>query len=658
MNILDLPPSDTDKEIAKKERIIKQLENDIQEFKQLPEDLTAKGWVLKKNKILIPFTEKDKIQYYFSIMASNNIKNNIAYSYTFETKDKDTKEYYALCQTIIKEKFIDIQDNNINRELENNRKALNISKKGYIQTFLIELIPDIKKHKIQDILNNNYQIFLESLETTEPEPEKFKYKTFEDYPDFIKKEAIKIIETDSFFNELLDSISWKHEGDKKEAKLLLLSYASIYIKEPVHQLLRELAGTGKSNIFNRTKELQPEQYIIDLVSFSVKSLYYGKDFILNDLYNILIIDDVKFTNDIIELLKLLLDNERKKKIHRTVIDGKYKEMELEGYFLGLINRAKDDIDIELADRCYNSSFKDNDKGKIKNKIKQKNFRDMDLLHENKNLILRACYQYIINKNIKVYNPYLLFFNINDHENRNINHYMGFIKAMSFYNYNQRKTINNTLIGSYKDMDTVLNIISDDFTIQKDKLTPVQTKILDELDNNPENNTYIGLGGALGYSNEWIRQAIQDNKESNQLGLISLGYLKQKDKEDSYNTFEKLRFKKIKDYKEVKEENSLTSLPSFNTCKEKNPLLLKQSIILNFLEYQVILINEGIYTYIKNELKKEDSYSIESYENVCIMLENIYNKIIKLKDLKHIGKDNISSKELSYHNEILIDILSD
>jgi hypothetical protein len=610
-------------------------------YKPLPDKLTVKGWILNKNTLKIPVFETE---YYLNIEYKKT-KNSRDFSYYWSYKDNKKGMNYKA--KIFLNEELTVRTTKLLEYAKANR--IEVDKSFFIDP---EIIDPLNEYNIEQILKENYQITTDLLKEDPEFKDRFKYKKFKDYPENVQKEAIEIIEKNEFLNYLLNSVSWKHQGDIKTAKLLLLSMATIYIKEPVHQILNAEKGKGKTDVFNRVKEVQPDQYIIDLVSFSVKSLYYGKDNILNNQYNILIIDDVKFTNDIIELLKLLLDNERKKKIHRTVIDGKYNEMELEGYFLGLINRAKDDLDSELADRCYLNSLEDNKEYKIKNRIKENNIINIDPYNERFNLILKCSYQWLIDKEIKVYNPMLLFFEVQKHERRNINHYMALSKGMTFYNYNQRKTIDGITIGSYEDIKATLNIVVDDFQVQKDKLTDPEKKVIDELENNPEHDTNKLLANALGLNHKYINELVKGR--DNQNGLEAKGYIETTlEDKGSYNIN---TYTLLKTYKNPPNTNLIYTVPTeFIYCMSKNHLLVKQAIIINYLNSLYILINKYIEKKI-NSFIKNNGHSLENYNNLCLMLEDFNNFIKNDNNIIYLNSNsNITSKMFIEHNDIVKNI---
>lgn len=626
--------------------------NKTNQFKILPKELLDKGWILKSNELLIPYTYKnldysDDNEYYYSI-------EKIDKKYLISWKIKEPgSDIYSMSESYQTTKFINVSDGDRNRILGYKGSIGNLPRdKNTIKEFWDSLILPLNKYKVQTLLDENFEILKENEELEVGESDKYPYKVFEDYPKSIQEEAIEIIGSNNFFGELLRSISWKHEGDKKTAKLLLLSVATVYLKSPVHQILNAEKGEGKSDTFNRIKELQPDQYVVDLVSFSSKALFYGKEEILNNSYNLLFLDDIKFRNDIIELLKLILDNERKKKTHRTIVDGKYVEMELEGNFLGLINRAKEDLDMELADRCYLNSLEDNNPEAVKNKIKEKGIRNIDLLHKKNNLKLKCCYQYFIDKEIRVFNPMILFLNVKDHDNRNIIHYIELTKGMTFYNYNMRLTIDGITIGSFEDIKEVFDIVSKDFKTQKEKLTPTMSKIIKFFENNPnEVYTYRDLAKNINTSKQGIVNAIKGR--DNQKGLEDLGYLMTEYIDESKSNYVGFLSEKTEnDSKSLESDISLQTLYTFRMFVAKNPSFLKKAIILNFLEYKHILINKYIIKKINNFLENS-KYKLESYDNQCKMIESFNKIIIDDKNIINISPDvYIENADLKFHNNIL------
>jgi len=631
----------------------------VKKIKTLSQDLLSKGWFLKGSELLIPYTyrpdwwnestnEFKNNEYYYSVEKT---EGKYPYLVSWKVKEPDS-DIYPICEVYKSKKFIDIADEKRNRILGyNSLNSVFPKDKGEIKKFWSELPYLLGKYSIESLMSENFKI-LQTQKEKEAYDEQYPYKTFEDYPEHIQEEAIKIIEKNTFFTELLDSIGWKHEGDKETAMVLLLGCASVYIGEPVHQILNAERGEGKSDTFNRVKELQPEQYNVDLVSFTVKSLYYGNKQLLNDEFNILWIDDVKLVEDMVELLKLILDNERKYKSHKTVINQKFEEMELEGYYLGLINRAKDDIDMELIDRCYLNSLSENNKRKIKNKIKEKIVRNDMQYYENNTFILKACYQYLIDKEIKVYNPLLLFLDVDEYSNRNISHYLEFMKAMSFYNYHKRQKIDDTTIGSFEDIAIVLNIISKEFTIQKDKLTDLEKSIINELEKNPENNTNQKLATALERTSERIGQIIRGR--DNQLGLKDKGYISVETVDKGH--FNQNEYTLLKSYKEdPNNEIIYQTLKNFTCLMSENHLLTKKAIIVNFLEYKLVLINK----YIEKKLTtflENTKIEIDSYSSLCELIDSFYNDIKEDNDVIYIDSSKkITKKDLKYHNKFITNI---
>ena len=660
--LLENPKTNIDKQLANTKKASKEVEKEISSIQDLPDEVKKLGWKLANNgtEIQIPYNMQKNIYWCSWVNPETAEDKRLKKKWIIAWKYITESENYVKGIKWVTKYFIDITEPKIDAEIKDRNKILgDVTKNegfnrgtGEVREFWDSQVNLLNKHHIEQILLDNFknQDQLEDLEDAEPE-KRYEYETFEDYPELVQKEVITIIENNEFLEYLLYSVARKHKGDKNTALLLFLSIATAYIGEPVHQYLNAQKGKGKTDILNRVKEVQPDQYVVDLVSFSSKALFYGKDQILNPFINLLFLDDVKLTMDIIELLKLLLDNERKNKIHETVLDGKFVQMKLEGYFLGLINRAKDDLDPELADRCYlNSLDKDKDVTGIKNTIKGKKITNIDPYHENFNFKLKCCYQWFIDKQIQVYSPLLLFVDVEDHDNRNISHYLSLSKGMTFYNYNKRKTIDNITIGSYEDIKETLDIVASDFQVQKDKLMDLEKKILDELKENPENGTNKKLSTVLGVTKERIGQVIKGR--DNQIGLESKGYIDVKTEntgqfyQNVYSLTEKgLTYGSNHDLIPQTPQNYISLLL-------KNPLLVKKAIIINYLTYKQIVVNKYVVD-ILNTFLSNNSYDLESYENLCLMIKS-FNQVIKTdKKIIYLNSDvYIPNNIQKYHDDFV------
>ena len=654
----------TDEQIDKINNINKKLEQNTQytSFKELPAELKAKGWILNKSEILIPYND-DNI--YWSCRVNPESKNDkrmkkwiISWKYYTEN------ETYSIGEEFYSNIFINRTNPQSDKEIGNRNKVMGrITQEhglprgqGEVRGYWDSQVFDLNKHQIGQISLDNF----EKQEDIEEIKEKPQYpETFEDYPEPVQKEAIEIIQDNDFLEYLLDSVSWKHQGDRKTAKLLLLSVATAYLELPVHIYLNAPKGEGKTDLLNRIKELQPDQYVVDLVSFSSKALFYGNESILNPEFNLLFLDDIKLTIDIIELLKLLLDNERKNKIHRTVIDGKYVEMELPEQFLGLINRAKDDLDSELGDRCYYENLDNLEKKDViyvKNAIKEKTVRIIDPYHEQLNSKIKCCIQWLVDKRIKVYNPMLSFVDVKNHNNRNITHYNSLSKGMTFWNYSKRETIDNITIGSYEDIKKTLDMISSEFQAQKDKLNDLEKKVIKELQKNPENNTNRKLGEVFEITPERIGQIIRGR--DNQIGLEIKGYVQSElVNRGSYSRNEYILTEKGLDY--GLNPDLIPQTPQTFICLlEKKPLLLKTKIIIDYLTYKQVVVNKYGRNKVHTFLEK-NSYDLKTYDNLCLMLKDVTEYIKNDKKIIYLNSEcYIKNSEHIYHKNFTKKISND
>jgi winged helix-turn-helix DNA-binding protein len=642
--------------IQEKEKIesdIDNLQNNELEYEKLPQELYENGWFLNKNELLITYNyrpdwwdeQEDKSRINNEFFYTVKKINSKDYEICWKTRDERATETYAISEKFVSKKFITETDNNRNRILGQNANLGDLPRdKGVIKDFWAGLITHLNKHNIQRILDRNFEVLQEKgLEERE---KRYEFQTFEDYPEKVQNEANEIIEENEFFKELLATISWKHEGDKETAILLLLSCGSIFIGEPVHQLLNNARGKGKSNIFLNTRELLPDQYVMDLRNFSNKYLYYNAKN-LNPDYNILFFDDLPLNNEKVEILKELSDNNAVKKILRTLIEQKVVEFELPGLYLSLMNRAKSDIDSELEDRHYINSL---DSGaqrdsEVKNKILQNSIRNQDTYLEKKRFVLKACFQKLIDNKVKIFNPYLILFNTLEHGNRNINHYTGFVKANTFYHQNKRTKIEGITIGTYEDMNFVLQILTEAFDIQKHKLKEDDIKIINHLRENPELNTYKQIAKATGLSNSQVKHKI--NGRENIQGLENKGFVKKIYIDDDDHKKGVLIHLVENDFLTVDKETNLITIVTAGDEEEDSPLILKWVVVVSFLEWLQILINNTVVSRLKILLEEKSQLLFFNYNSLVSflkkVLEAISNDIIYIED-----EDSYQSRDINYH----------
>ena len=327
--------------------------------------------------------------------------------------------------------------------------------------------------------------------------------SFLDYDKLIQKEAISMLEKDSLFDNILSSISWTHEGNMELKKQLPLILSSVFIDQPVHTELNADTGVGKTDIIIETSKNYPPCYIHILRTVSPKNIYYDRD--SYGKYNILIFDDVVLSEPMIEVIKELADNNKPVKELKTVIDGKSRTFTLEGKFLVILTYAKQNPDEELLNRLYKLNIiikKEASKTSIKHKIQTNAVIDSDNneIIKRSRLIIQAAIQYLIEKDIIVFNPFTLLFDPSYLNNRNIKGFITLVKSKTFFHVEKRKSIeiNNgaIYIGSYEDYRFVKELWDKSAETQELKLNSKQIKILDYLPEKTREDAYKDNENAL------------------------------------------------------------------------------------------------------------------------------------------------------------------
>ena len=597
--------------------------------------------------MLIPYIYRnpeysDENEYYYSVEKEGK-------KYLVSWKIKEPKnDIYALCEAYSTTKFINVADKDRNKILGYNGANGNLPRdKNTIKEFWSNIIPFLNKYKVKSLLDENFEILQQEIES-ESEEEKYIYKTFEDYPEEVQKEANDILNNLDFIEEVLNTINWKHEGDKKTMIIELLSCGSLFIHEPVHQYKDAKKGKGKTNGSNEIKGILPDQYVVDLPSFSSKSIYYHSTTILHPEFNFIFLDDIVLNEDKDELLKLITDNNRPMKSHKTVINGKPVEFILIGEYLVIMNRADtSNMNDQLFDRLYLNELEndENHEIKVKNKIKQNSILETNVFLEKKRTMIKCAIQKLVDNNVKIFNPYLIFLNIKHHANRNINHYLGLIKAKTFFYQYQRSNIDDIIIGSIEDMEFVLSKVSESFETQKNKLDHVERSIIDFLKKNKGNEFKLKeLEKPIGMSNEHIKNKIfgKDGK----MGLEAKGYVSviQKDPNNIRSPYYVQYVEN--DSTPFKSEKSFTTLTTNTSFNEKNSLILKWNLIIPYLTLKQILINKNL-VYSLEPILEKIKLDINNYENVVSFIKKSFNEI---KDMvEYITEDKTpSSEDLDYH----------
>ena len=519
--------------------------------------------------------------------------------------------------------------------------------------------------------------------------------SFLDYDELIQKEAISMLEKDSLFDNILSSISWTHEGNMELKKQLPLILSSVFIDQPVHTELNADTGVGKTDIIIETSKNYPPCYIHILRTVSPKNIYYDRD--SYGKYNILIFDDVVLSEPMIEVIKELADNNKPVKELKTVIDGKSRTFTLEGKFLVILTYAKQNPDEELLNRLYKLNIiikKEASKTSIKHKIQTNAVIDSDNneIIKRSRLIIQAAIQYLVEKDIIVFNPFTLLFDPSYLNNRNIKGFITLVKSKTFFHVEKRKSIeiNNgaIYIGSYEDYRFVKELWDKSAETQELKLNSKQIKILDYLPEKTREEAYKDNENALKkykesnsredkekiLEDEYTRRNISiatdinintlrnylDKSQGTAKSLEDLGLIG-KIKFDSDNPSSQWTYYKVK---KNDEDNGCVACEIENN-KQINALKFKLDILYSLLTLSNISINEDGWDYLNsycrnypNEIHLDEYNSYYSFIEGAIKGFNFEKYSVNLNDasyadltyVKDVGCILKNSKILSPHDD--------
>lgn len=493
-------------------------------------------------------------------------------------------------------------------------------------------------------------------------------QTFSDYPEKIQHEAMQILKEGKLFQETQKSISLTHEGHKTTRDALILMENSVFVDDGAHGLLGGESGGGKTDLALTCALLLPQKNVHITSSNSPKDIFYDFDS-YDDEYNILIFDDVVLTEDLIKLIKLLTDNRVKEKVHKTVNNGKSEKYKLKGKYEVILTYAKTVPDVELANRLFNIGVNiiDKSKGHVKDKILDNNItkgNDNALIKEIR-LPIQAGIQYLLEQNMRVFNPYLSIYNPINYNNRDINHLTSMTNARTFFEYTQRRQlkVNEDLsltIGTLEDLKFVHDIWARDGDAQKYKLSELQKQCLDLLPEMTDKEAfeYIeklneelksqsraykkkllddepllkSLAKKLNVNPDTLRHALDRFHEGNQKSLCEIGIVdKIKLDEDVRNSPN--FYYKVKNEKEVLNPDETYRQDMANsTCLTHCSSIAKQRIIIDLLIYACITISKrGIHT-LKKYCEDEDvELNANDYNSMLDFLQGFFDNIDDEKD---------------------------
>ena len=456
--------------------------------------LKEKGYRYNSTGLFCPFETNP--QYYLRIGRNNN-----SYEYSIgllsednEFESKTSKYYNTKPITVInnsREKELRNQVKiNINPEYDEESKPFpdGLLEKG-LNRFSIELenVPDFEQ------ITKDFKEYEERIsKTNESEEEDIVettvYSSFEEYPKKIRETAIKIIEEDKLFDNIINTVSIIHKGNTNLKESLVLVCGSVYIDEPVQTEISAKTGAGKTNIVLAVVDNYPVHHVKVLRTVSSKNIYYDKDS-YNEDFNILVKDDVILNESNIETEKELTDNRKKVKELRTVNkeDGtnKAKTYTLKGSFLNIYTYAKTNPDEEFSDRLFKGFIEEDiDKSEVKRFIKRNSITKMKENHDLKvlNQINQCSIQWLIEKEVSVYNPFMLLLIPDEFNNRDISNFISLANAKTFYHYSKRRKITvkgkTVLLGTFEDYQYILERWDKD--TQKYKLSERQKAILNMI----------------------------------------------------------------------------------------------------------------------------------------------------------------------------------
>ncbi len=167
---------------------------------------------------------------------------------------------------------------------------------------------------------------------------------------------------------------------------------------------------------------------------------------------------------------------------------------------------------------------------------------------------------------------------------------------------------------------------------------------------PEENSYKEIAKAIGISTALVKHKI--NGRDNMMGLETKGLVKK----EYINPEEPKRGVMIHlisdDLDEANVKNTLVTLDTINNEEQKVPLILKWVIVISFLEWIQILIDNIVVSKLKILLEEEEEiYDIYDYNSMISLLEKslkeIEDNVIYIQDT-----NNCTLEDLNFHNDFI------
>jgi len=614
----------------------------------LNENLENHGWFSDKTGVYIPFLMNFS---YLKIAKKNNGKSTYVF---FEIKeDGNGNKNFKILSPIITSKS-PITESNIRRDSELHKLAIGAGidvgslEDGFSRTELQKISIELLNADCLNVLKTNSSDY-EEIEDTKEDKEEI-YTAFDDYPEDIREEALKIINSGNIMDSLQKIVGTLHEGDKKAGKILLLCIATLFIENAgsVHETTKGSTGKGKSGLTKKTIRLVPKQYVEEIRDSSPKYIYYAcENGSYHEKYNIFFYDDIVLNDTMITIIKTLADNLQVKKTLKTVKDQSVLIFEIPGKCLVIMSFAKEITDEELNNRLfYNNPQEDKDHGK-KTKEKIRDNENIGLNFEDpyvKRLytIANAVMQYIIDKEIRVYNPYIDLLGLDDKSYREVEFAVNLIKGNLFYNITNRKEIDGVYIGNIEDVEAVTGIWKSNSLMQQYKIDAKQIELIKSLpiysdslfeeqkkhyeeDKDSLNNTFRALAGKSGFSQNTIKSWVfgRNDRESNKPTMIDQDLIKAIKLEPETKNSPYVLYRGNKENLEELLESSESDITTITLESSSifDSINMKKKVIYGFLSTTTnnkYLYNEEL---LDNFL---DDEPIESYDDICNLIEESIN----------------------------------
>lgn len=641
----------------------------------LCEDLENEGWISDETGIYIPvFNSQDE---YLKISISNNGK--FLYQFMEKNSDRDTdfKAVSRICPS-----NSPITESNSRRDKELERYAVDsgisrgetLQKENSIRSEIRKIgtkllnLDCLKRFKVNPM---DY----EKQMGDEKQVEENQYSTFNDYPNDIKEEAIKIIKNGNVMDSLQKIVGVLHEGDKKAGKTLLLCLATLFIENAgsVHEATKGTTGKGKSDLTKKIIKLVPKQYVEEIRDSSPKYIYYAcEDGSYNEKYNIFFYDDIVLNDTMITIIKTLADNLQVKKTLKTVKEQTTLIFEIPGKCLVIMSFAKEITDEELNNRFLYNNPQEDENHEYKTKEKIRDNENIGLGFEDPHIkrlyiIANAVMQYIIDKEIRVYNPYITLLGLSDKSYREVGFVVNLIKGNVFYNISNRKEISGVYIADIEDVEVISGLWDSNSLMQQHKIDTKQIELIKSLpeyseelfkehenyykeNNDSLDNTFKALAKKLGFAQSTLKNWVfgRKDRDSNKPTMLDQDLVRVKKLNPEIKNSPYVLYRGSKENLEELLESSesditTATLDGSNVFNTKN---MKKKVIYDFLSTTT---NSG-YLYDERLLDDFlDESPVDSYDDICNLLEDSINYL-----KEHIDSDNFTPETFDEIIESLLE----